>query len=150
MDQVLTKCDLLTDEEVDNVLNFEGGATQLWNREQDRNSILPHHDYCDDVGSDRVVNQQRQSLRQGEDGEELQQKNSSQQQFLERRRRNRHRLTSSICQLLDDYSMISFIPLNIRDEDSIDTVLACVDASIQYGEDLEVRDYVGDGESTDE
>ena len=64
---------------------------------------------------------------------------------LERRRRHRQRLTDSIGQLLDDYSMISFCPLNIRDEDSIDTLLAVVDASIQYGEDLEVRDYDNDG-----
>ena len=42
--------------------------------------------------------------------------------------------------------MISFVPLNIQDEDSIDTLLAVVDASIQYGEDLEVRDYdTGEG-----
>ena len=65
---------------------------------------------------------------------------------LERRRRHRQRLTDSIGRLLDDYSMISFVPLNIQDEDSIDTLLAVVDASIQYGEDLEVRDYdTGEG-----
>jgi len=51
----------------------------------------------------------------------------------------RDRLTDAICQLLDDYSMVSFIPLNIRDEDSIDHVLATVDHAIQYGEDLDVR-----------
>jgi hypothetical protein len=35
--------------------------------------------------------------------------------------------------------MVSFIPLNITDEESIDHVLAHVDHTIQYGEDLEVR-----------
>ena len=35
--------------------------------------------------------------------------------------------------------MVSHVPLNIKDEDSIDHVLSCVDATIQYGEDLEVR-----------
>jgi hypothetical protein len=55
-------------------------------------------------------------------------------------------LTDGICQLLDDYTMVSFLPLNIRDEDSIDHVLACVDATVQYGEDLEVRGVDIDGD----
>jgi len=46
--------------------------------------------------------------------------------------------------------MVSFVPLNIRDEDSIDNVLAVVDSSIQYGEDLEVRDYDADEGDQDE
>lgn len=56
------------------------------------------------------------------------------------------RLTESICSLLDDYSMVGFIPLNINDEDSIAHVLATVDHATQYGEDLEVRgaDYDDD------
>lgn len=123
---VLTKCDLLTEEEVDDILNL-GSATQLWDREQDRQSlIMPRPFNPNTTEDDEVTNEER---------------------LLERRRRNRQRLTDSISQLLDDYSMISFIPLNIQDEDSIDTLLACVDASIQYGEDLEVRDYdTGDGD----
>jgi hypothetical protein len=40
---------------------------------------------------------------------------------------------------LDDYTFVSFVPLNIQDEDSIDHCLSLVDATIQYGEDLEVR-----------
>jgi hypothetical protein len=57
-----------------------------------------------------------------------------------------HKLTEAICSLLDDYSMVGFIPLNINDEDSIAHVLATVDHAIQYGEDLEVRgaDYDDD------
>ena len=55
------------------------------------------------------------------------------------RRRKRNRLTESVCSLIDDYSMVSFIPLNITDEESIDNVLAHIDHTIQYGEDLEVR-----------
>ena len=65
---------------------------------------------------------------------------------LEQRRRNRQRLTDAICQLLDDYTMVSFVPLNIRDEDSIDHCLTLVDATIQYGEDLEVRGLDGEDE----
>ena len=70
--------------------------------------------------------------------------------LLQQNARNRetkwHRLTEAICSLLDDYSMVGFIPLNINDEDSIAHVLATVDHAIQYGEDLEVRgaDYDDD------
>ncbi|EEC47539.1 predicted protein, partial [Phaeodactylum tricornutum CCAP 1055/1] len=58
---------------------------------------------------------------------------------LEARRRQRNRLTDAIGQLLDDYAMVSFIPLNLNEEDSIEHVLATVDHAIQYGEDLEIR-----------
>ena len=95
-------------------------ASEIWSREQDRNSLLPAN---------------------FEDGTEEQRK-------LERRRRNRQRLTDSICQLLDDYTMVSYVPLNIQDEDSIDHCLSLVDATIQYGEDTEVRGMDdGDGDN---
>eukprot|EP00531_Pseudo-nitzschia_arenysensis_P002367 CAMPEP_0116134328 /NCGR_PEP_ID=MMETSP0329-20121206/10586_1 /TAXON_ID=697910 /ORGANISM="Pseudo-nitzschia arenysensis, Strain B593" /LENGTH=301 /DNA_ID=CAMNT_0003629029 /DNA_START=104 /DNA_END=1009 /DNA_ORIENTATION=- len=116
---VLTKCDLLTEEEVDDILE-QGSATQMWDREQDRKSLIAPSPFGQE---DDTTDQER---------------------MLERRRRHRQRLTDSIGQLLDDYSMISFVPLNIRNEDSIDALLAVVDASIQYGEDLEVREYDND------
>ena len=50
------------------------------------------------------------------------------------------RLTDSLCQVLDDYTMVSFVPLNITDEDSIDMVLMHADRAIQYGEDLEPQE----------
>jgi hypothetical protein len=37
------------------------------------------------------------------------------------------------------YSLVSFIPLDITDESSIDDVLGAIDASLQFGEDQEVR-----------
>ena len=36
--------------------------------------------------------------------------------------------------------MVSFVPLNIKDEDSLEHVLATVDHAIQYGEDVEVKE----------
>jgi len=107
---VLTKCDLIAEEEVERILSLQS-ASDLWAREQDSNSVLPPR---------------------YEDGTDEQRK-------LELRRRNRNRLTDSISQILDDYTMVSYVPLNIKDEESIDHVLSCVDATIQYGEDLEVR-----------
>lgn len=35
--------------------------------------------------------------------------------------------------------MVSFIPLNIRDDDSINYVLSNIDNAIQYGEDVEPK-----------
>ena len=105
---VLTKCDLVDKEEVENMLNVES-ATQLWEIEEEKQSL--------------------------EDGDE----DEAQRRELQRRRRKRYKLTESICSLLDDYTMVSFVPLNLNDEDSIDHVLALADHTIQYGEDLEVR-----------
>ena len=42
--------------------------------------------------------------------------------------------------------MVSFVPLNLRDEDSMDHVFATVNHCIQYGEDQEVRGADGPGE----
>ena len=36
--------------------------------------------------------------------------------------------------------MVSFLPLNLCDEDSITNVLIQIDNAIQYGEDLDVRE----------
>jgi GTPase SAR1 family protein len=106
---VLTKCDLMDEQEVERMLDVQS-ATQLWDMEQDKIATLEDKD-----------------------------EEEEQQILLAKRRRKRHRLTESICSLIDDYSMISFIPLNLKDEDSIDHVLSTVDHTIQYGEDLEVR-----------
>jgi hypothetical protein len=105
---VLTKCDLVDSDEVENMLNVQS-ATQLWEIEEEKQSL--------------------------QDGDE----NEAQRKVLEKRRRKRFRLTESICSLLDDYTMVSFVPLNLNDEDSIDHVLALADHTIQYGEDLEVK-----------
>jgi GTPase SAR1 family protein len=62
-------------------------------------------------------------------------------QQLEQRRMQRHQLTSAIAQIVDDYSMVGYLPLNIYDEDSCDHVLYTVSQCIQYGEDHDV--YTG-------
>lgn len=50
------------------------------------------------------------------------------------------RLTRTIAQVLEDYSIVKFVPLNCEDEESIDQLLLTIDTTIQYGEDLEVKD----------
>ena len=130
---VLTKCDLLSEAEVDRILDY-GSASYVWDLDQERNSLLPSN--LDDVESTAGINGSPdiQRLR-----------------LLEQRRRQRNRLTDTIGQLLDDWQMVSFVPLNLRDEDSMDHVFATVNHCIQYGEDQEVRtsdpseDFQADG-----
>jgi hypothetical protein len=54
------------------------------------------------------------------------------------------RLTEAIVKLIEDYTMVSFIPLNIADEDSVEAVLSQVDVALQWGEDEEVMERDGD------
>jgi len=49
-----------------------------------------------------------------------------------------HGLNHAIGSLLEDYNMVSFLPLDITDEESISAILLHVDTSIQYGEDLDI------------
>ena len=46
-------------------------------------------------------------------------------------------LTRAIAGIVDDHSMVAFLPLDITDEESIDLILMNADHNIQYGEDLE-------------
>ncbi len=48
-------------------------------------------------------------------------------------------LTEALGRVLDDYSLVKFLPLDIRDEENVADVLQAIDNTIQYGEDLEVR-----------
>ncbi|KAJ7950584.1 GPN-loop GTPase 3 [Quillaja saponaria] len=48
-------------------------------------------------------------------------------------------LNKSLIELVNDYSMVGFIPLDLRKESSIKYVLAQIDNSIQYGEDADVK-----------
>ncbi|CAG8705039.1 17298_t:CDS:2, partial [Racocetra persica] len=51
-----------------------------------------------------------------------------------------HDLNRAIVQLIDDYNMVSFLPLNINDEDSITAVMSHVDNALQFGEDQEPKE----------
>ncbi|EPB71275.1 hypothetical protein ANCCEY_09639 [Ancylostoma ceylanicum] len=42
--------------------------------------------------------------------------------------------------VLEDYSIVKFVPLNSDDEESVEQLLLVIDTTIQYGEDLEVKD----------
>ena len=40
---------------------------------------------------------------------------------------------------IEEYSLVSFTPMDISDEQSIGSVLLPIDMTIQYGEDYDVR-----------
>lgn len=41
--------------------------------------------------------------------------------------------------MIEDYSLVQFVPLNIKDENSIADLLLTINTMIQYGEDQDVR-----------
>ncbi|KAG4304284.1 hypothetical protein PORY_002259 [Pneumocystis oryctolagi] len=51
-----------------------------------------------------------------------------------------HDLNRAIVQLIDDFHMVSFLPLNIDDEDSIAMILAYIDDCCQWDEDQEPKE----------
>nr|XP_042123652.1 GPN-loop GTPase 3 isoform X2 [Peromyscus maniculatus bairdii] len=50
------------------------------------------------------------------------------------------KLTQAVCGLIDDYSMVRFLPYDQSDEESMNIVLQHIDFAIQYGEDLEFKE----------
>jgi GTPase SAR1 family protein len=58
-------------------------------------------------------------------------------------------LNAALLRLIDEFNLVSFIPLNIQDEESVSVTLQHIDHALQYGEDLEpkeVRDEAGETE----
>lgn len=49
------------------------------------------------------------------------------------------KLNRAMTQLLDEFSLVSFLPLDITDEDSIAEVVGNIDMALQFGEDAEVK-----------
>mmetsp|Transcript_39509 Transcript_39509/g.80820 ORF Transcript_39509/g.80820 Transcript_39509/m.80820 type:complete len:152 (-) Transcript_39509:48-503(-) len=49
-------------------------------------------------------------------------------------------LNEAFASLVDDYSLVKYVPLDVKDEDSITMVLAQIDNAIQYGEDMEPKE----------
>ncbi|BFZ18340.1 hypothetical protein BsWGS_21379 [Bradybaena similaris] len=61
-------------------------------------------------------------------------------------------LNKAMAQLLDDFSLVRFMPLDYADEDGINDLLIHIDQTIQYGEDLEpkeMRDPIDPDENVD-
>lgn len=48
-------------------------------------------------------------------------------------------LNAAVAQLLDEFSLVSFLQLDISDEESISEVLTHIDIALQFGEDADVK-----------
>lgn len=48
-------------------------------------------------------------------------------------------LTETLGRVIADYSLVRFLPLNIKDEESIADIKLTIDNTIQYGEDADVK-----------
>ena len=62
-----------------------------------------------------------------------------------------NKLNKAVAKLIDDFSMVSFLRLNVQDEDSVGAILSYIDDAIQYHESQEPRepnDEVQDWEDT--
>lgn len=53
--------------------------------------------------------------------------------------RKYHKLSEAIGNLIEDFSLVRFTPLNLSDEESIADLLLIIDNIIQYGEDADVK-----------
>jgi hypothetical protein len=51
-----------------------------------------------------------------------------------------NRLNKAVGQLIDDFSMVSFLQLDVSDEDSVGAILSYIDDAIQYNEAQEPRE----------
>ncbi|GAX26395.1 uncharacterized protein FisN_2Hh185 [Fistulifera solaris] len=136
---ILTKCDLMDEREVERILEY-GSAQAIWDREQDRQTLLRRTNW-NNYDLDVVEPEPNPTTISPEEKERI--------QLLEDRRLRRERLTQSISQVLDDWQMVSFVPLNIRDEESLDHVFSLVNHAVQYGEDLEVKEPPHDFDDDD-
>ena len=53
--------------------------------------------------------------------------------------RRYRRLSEAIGMLIEDFSLVRFLPLNINKEESISDLLSIIDNILQYGEDSDVK-----------
>lgn len=56
------------------------------------------------------------------------------------------KLTKSLAQVIDDYSLVKFITMNMYEEESLNDILFAVDNALQFDEEQEVRTRDIDGE----
>jgi len=60
------------------------------------------------------------------------------------------RMNEAVGTLIEEYSMVSFLPFDITDQDSIMVALSHIDNAIQYGEDLEPQEPGREPEDSEE
>ena len=51
-----------------------------------------------------------------------------------------HKLNKAVAQLIDDFSMVSYLKLDVKDEDSLNAILSYIDDAIQFHEAQEPKE----------
>jgi GTPase SAR1 family protein len=51
-----------------------------------------------------------------------------------------HKLNKAVAQLIDDFSMVSYLKLDVQDEDSLGAILSYIDDAIQFSESQEPKE----------
>jgi len=51
-----------------------------------------------------------------------------------------HALNQAIVQLIEDHPLVSFLPLDLTNTDSLEAVISHIDYTMQYGEDEEPKE----------
>ncbi|GAW82077.1 hypothetical protein, conserved [Plasmodium gonderi] len=54
--------------------------------------------------------------------------------------RKYYKLNNAFANIIEDFNLVSFIPLNIYDDENVDFIINSIDMIIQYGEDKDVND----------
>ena len=60
-----------------------------------------------------------------------------------------YRLNAAICELIDEWSMVQFLPLDPKDSETIDLILQQIDNAVQYHDDVEPREPKADDADDD-
>lgn len=60
-----------------------------------------------------------------------------------------YRLNSAICDMIDEWSMVQFMPLDPRDPDTLELIIAQLDNATQYYEDVEPK-HLDNDDATNE
>lgn len=67
-----------------------------------------------------------------------------------RHRKQFHRLNQAIARIIQDYSLVKFIPLDISEEESLADLALIIDNVLQYGEDFDVKEPRESRDETEE
>ena len=123
---VVTKCDLVNKEEIENILESENTSMIYRLNQSNRFKIEADATYAVPITADSE-----------EDMIPSISTNSNNNLFTNGRFR---KLTEAIGSVVDDFMMVSFVMMDPNDEESLDEVLNHTDHAIQYGEDLEPKE----------
>ena len=55
------------------------------------------------------------------------------------------RLNATICELIEEWNIVQFMPLDPNDTDTVDLILAQIDSAIQYHDDVEPKTADSEG-----